>query len=202
MNGWKPATKVTALCMGIVVLAAVFCFCFSRHVQIEYPLPKPISKSCQVAEQVRSDEDDSLAEESPLVFKLACLKTKSGSRAVANVRFKEAPWLWFSEQDGVYTDFEEADDWDELEEDMEGRQGGTEDPAGGFHAYTTWYFRADREDEAFADFIKKGAPAELKTAEITYDDGTKRQAKVGSIKLYPKAAANKEGGGANGSDAN
>ncbi len=61
MNGWKPATKVTAFCMGSVVLAAVFCFCFSRHGQIEYPLPKPISKSCQVAEQIRSDEDDGMA---------------------------------------------------------------------------------------------------------------------------------------------
>lgn len=196
MNGWRPATNVTAFCIGIVALAAVFCFCFSRYLQIEYPVPNPVSKSIQVTERARTGEAGGMEAECPLIFSLICLQTKSGSRAAVDVRFKKAPWLLFSDQGEIYGDLDEADDSDEPgEEGTEELQRVPADAAkGGFHVHTGWYFRADRADSAFGEFIKQGKPAVLKTAEITYDDGTKRQAAVGTIKLYPKAAAKEEGG--------
>lgn len=86
MANLKPATKMAAVCMGIIAIAAIFCFCLSQHYKINHPV------LCKVygAYPIDMKNEDRNSD----IFQIPYLACKAGERQIEELRFDGTPGLF------------------------------------------------------------------------------------------------------------
>lgn len=183
MDVLKPATKVTAFCIGIILLAAIFCVCLFRYLKIDYPVPEQAEMSCRLYADADYEER--------ALFSMPYTACKAGSRSIIDIHFQDAPWLLFTDAEPGSTK-----SFSEVQESLEEEDGEVDEEEDGDRGYGKRQFRfyltgrlyvyPDREDERFTDFMKEKEPVHLTTARVTYDDGREQNVKIGSITLLPQ----------------
>ncbi|MCQ4635166.1 hypothetical protein NE619_00265 [Anaerovorax odorimutans] len=182
----RPATKVAAVCIGIIALGAIICFCIIGYFhldktvliprQTEFSLELPEGEAADADEEEEWDDEDLYQSDIGFFF----LTNAGDTRRLADVTFAEAPeiHLWPG-QEGEWYDF-----YSELgsNEVLPGRRMGV---------YRGGQIDLNIGPETL-EFLKTiKSPVTVKTAVIRYENESEERIEVDPITFHPPGGNNK-----------
>ncbi|MCQ4635164.1 hypothetical protein NE619_00255 [Anaerovorax odorimutans] len=159
MDVMKPATRMVAICLGVIAAVAVILFALSQYLRVDYPVP------CQVygAHPVYAGEEALTMNQE--LFRIPYIRCKAGKHHIEEISFKEFPQLIMTDVD--MPDEEEGDD-----------------TRTDYYTLKSVSISLMEDEEPFPGLQE---PITLTTATIFYDDDTQQTFDIGKIVLYPQA---------------
>ncbi|MDE8733470.1 hypothetical protein P0G10_10090 [Eubacteriales bacterium DFI.9.88] len=178
MTSLKPATKVAALCIGIIALAAIICFYLLGHYHLQKPvlIPWQTEYAQALPDDEDEDEDEETLDEGPGGLQCFFLTNGGDTRAIQEIEFAEASEIRFF---GEYDEYD-SDTGFQIEE-------GFGERIGLYRGGWVSLILDPRTDEFLA---KSQVSITVKNAIIHYTDGSKETADMEPLTFHPPGGNN------------
>lgn len=173
MASLKPATKVAAVCIGIIALTAIICFSLLGYYHLQRPVLIP--QQTEYAQAIPDEEDEESFDEGQ--YGLACFLLSNGgdAREIQEVQFADSPEIRFI---GAYSEY---DFDDEFQTGSFGERIGLY--RGGWVDLIL--------DPQTSEFLEKNKTSiTVKDAVIHYTDGSKEAADMEPLTFHPPGGKN------------